>query len=251
MSASLSQYMVYCITEDNTVFTDYRLDVPTTCPHNIDHKIDPSRTIIIDTIKSNTVVVDENSPTVTTGEYYRADQFELNVPAGKGATASYDISYPYNIGVYSATFFSTEVNIGDSFELIAYPDTPAGTISSDIEAGSTQLIISSASTLNPGFYVSISDGKNSDNLGEIVSIDKTTNTITFSKPCTNLYSLGSVVTFSIPRIKNGKIINTNDMYLGFSKIGCAGLPAGRIVRLNYTNSTDQEKTLNFVIELQY
>jgi hypothetical protein len=43
------RYFVQCITEDNYIMSDYSYDVPTTCPNNPSHTIDPSQTIYYDT----------------------------------------------------------------------------------------------------------------------------------------------------------------------------------------------------------
>ena len=250
MNIPLTQYLVPCLTEDARITTDYRASIPTVCPNNNTHTINPEGIIILNTIQSKTVTINENS-NVTTGGYYRADQFELAISGGTGVTGFCDISYSYNVSGYSVTFLTSSDNIGDTFEFVSYPNTPAGAISSDLGTGGTSIIISSAPLLNPGFDITLTDGTNTNNLGFITSIDINTNTINFSNAAVNSYTSGANLLFTIPRYKGGKFINNHNVNLGFSKIGSAGLPAGKIVRLIYTNSNGNPKTINFVVELQY
>ena len=246
----LSRYVVPCITEGASFVSDYRSTPPTACPNNNTHVIDTDKIYIYQTMTSKTVTINQDS-SISTGGYYRADQFDFLISGETGATASYDIIYPYNVGVYSVTLLVSPDNIGDSYDVISYPETPVGLLQSALAIGDTTFILPSVILLNPGFYISITDGKNTDDLGFIISVDETKGVINFSNPAVNSYDVGSTVLISVPRVKNGKFINNMNINLGLSKIGCAGLPAGKVVRFRYTNATGNPKTLNFIVELQF
>ena len=246
----LSRYVVPCITESVAVVSDYRNTPPTTCPNNDTHIINADGIYIYHTITSKTVTINQDS-SISTGGYYRADQFDLSISGGTGATASYDISYPYNIGVYSVTLLVSSDNVGDSYDVVSYPDTPVGLLSTALAIGDTGLTLPSVVLLNPGFNISITDGVNTDDLGYITAIDGTGGIASFSNPTLNSFDIGSIVLISVPRVRNGKFIKNSNISLGFSKIGSAGLPAGKVVRFSYINNTGAPKTLNFIVELQF
>jgi len=248
--STLSRYAVPCNTEGIVVLSDYRTDIPTTCPNNNTHNIDESGIFIYHTMNSKTVTINQDGD-VETGGYYRADQFDFTIPAGTGATATYDISYPYNVCVYSVIFLPSQENIGDTYSITSAPDTLAGLTSKSMDIGSTSIFLPSVSMLNPGFNISITDDINTNNLGFITSIDKVNNIINCSSPSVNSFDEGSKIFISIPRFQNGKFLNSLNLNLGFSKIGSAGLPANKIVRVNYANNSGEAKTLNFIIELQF
>ena len=250
MSAALTKYLVPCLTEGINVITDFRSSVPTVCPNNNTHTIDASGIMALDSTSLNIITINENNQ-IPNGGFYRADCFEIAVTGGTGTVTTYDISYPYNIGAYSTTLLLSSDNIGDTLNIIGYPDTAGSIITIELGTGATGLNVSLAAIFNPGFYVSITDGVNTDDLGEIITVDDVNNILTVSTPTVNSFGTGSVVLFGIPRVKNCKFCNTNNIDLGFSKIGSSGLLANHAVRLLYTNSSGTAKTFNFIVELQF
>jgi hypothetical protein len=67
-SEDLIQYRIWCVTENAWVRTDFRLaseGVPTTCPHNTAHVIDPALTTVIEVVPPNgTYDADGNLATI-------------------------------------------------------------------------------------------------------------------------------------------------------------------------------------------
>jgi hypothetical protein len=232
------------------VTSDYRATPITVCPNNNTHVINPDGIIPLDSTSIKSVAINQNS-VIPTGQHYLADFFELSIPAGTGATATYNISYDYNVSAYSITVLPTSDNVGDSFDVITVPNTLAGTITSAIDVGATSLVLSSVANLSSGFLISISDGTTTNDLGWIISVDATTNTIIVSTATSSSFDIGANVTYGIPRIRNGKIVNSQNFGLGFSTIGSSGLPAGAVAQLNYTNHSADAKILVFYVELQF
>jgi len=246
----LTKYLVPCLTEGFNVTTDYKTSFPTECPNNNTHIIDVSGISVLHTLAAKIVTINENS-TVPDGGNYRADQFELSVIGGTGTVNTYDITYPYNVSAYAVIFMPMIDNMGDTFQVVAYPDTVIGLITAALSTLDTELFLPSIVGLSKGFQLSVTDGINTDNLGEIINIDVINNKVIFSNPVVNPFIIGSTVSFTVPRIKNGKFVNTQNWILGLSRIGSSGLMANAIVRLAYTNLTGTAKTLNFIVELSY
>ena len=247
---SLSNYFVYCINEGYDVASDYVTTAPTACPHDVSHNIDPSQTRVWNTITPEIVYINQDS-TINTGGYFRIDGYTITTPAN--STSSTDIVYPYNISGYCVVLMPTTDNIGDVCNFVTMPNTPVGVLSANISTGATTLSIGSVAPLNPGFFLTITDGVNTADLGEIISLDYINNIITFSTPSTHDFvtTSPSIVMIGIPRIKNFKFVTNETIQLGTSKIGSSGLSANKVVRVLYTNNSNYEKTFFFYKELEH
>jgi hypothetical protein len=254
MSApALHNYYVPCLDEGIDVVSDFRYTVPTVCPHNDTHTIDAGGIRQWQTVVTKVVKIDQTNA-VPNGGYFRCDQFELEVTGGTGATGFIDIGFDYPTGVFAVTFFPTAENVKDTYEVISYPDSPAGYILAPLATGATGLTIASAPLLNPGFEIYITDGINTDQLGHISSIGATAYSVAFTTGPTNAYSstgMTGILFFGIPRLKGGKFVNTQNIPMGFSKIGSAGLAANKKVRVIYTNKTGEPKTIGFQAEIEF
>lgn len=245
---TLYRYLVPCLTENARITTDYRETVPTTCPNNNTHVIDPTGIVLFTKLTTKTVSITE-STRGPIGDYFRVDQYAITITGGTGNITTYDIVYPYNIAVFSTTIYATDSNIGDLYSFLIVPNQSAGTIAAPIINGATGLVLITNQAINPGFNISINDGINSDDLGYITSIN--TNTINYSTPVTHDYSTSANVYLTIPKINNGKFVNTQNIKYELPIIGFYDLFAGYIIRIIYTNQTTDVKSFNFSIELKY
>lgn len=244
--SKLSRYIIPCITENKNIITDYRYTIPDKCPNNETHAINENGVYLLDTVETNLVSIEEGSDTLANG-FFRIDNY--NIPIGIGTT-TYDIVYPYNIGCFAVTITPTNDNIGDIFNIVGSPNTLIGEITENISVGINTLPISLyAPKINNGFNISISDGINTSDCGEIISFDN--DTIICSKSLTHDFNAGSKIYISISRLRNYKIMNSYNCGLGFSKIGSSGLPANTIIRVEYINNSGIEKEFNIVFEIQY
>lgn len=243
------QYIVPCLTEELGITTGFLSTVPTTCPNNTAHTIDPTGIRIMKILANKTVVVNQNTDT-TIGGFYRIDHYSFNVPASTVTTK--DIFYPYNINVLLATYLVTLDNIGDTLDMCAVPNTTCAQLDSDLAIGSTSLYANTVYTiLNHGFNLVVTDGTNTDDLGEIKTYNLSTGIITFSNPTTHTFVTGNLVKMTIYRVKNLKVVNNSNIVIGLKKINGVGLPANKIMRFIYTNNSAVDKTFNFSLEFGY
>lgn len=248
---TLTRYLVPCITEQENVPTDYMESRPTRCPNNVDHIIDEANIYAESYISTKTVKIDDTAD-IKTGGYFRADQHQII--AAPNTVTTYDVGYLYNVGVYSVTFLPSAANIGDTFYIIGLPNTPCGTLTSAVTSGTNLLPIQpypgfDINILNPGFVINVSDGSTKTDLGFVTGI--TGSNIILNQNVTADLDLGLQVQFGIPRVLGGKFTTDSPMPLGMAKIGSSALAAGRVFRVYYTNNTNEEKTVNFIVELLY
>lgn len=249
--STVIKYAVPCITENLIVISGYRNTVPIYCPNSTSHQIDAAGIEALDSVQTQQIFVSQNDQTVPVGGYFLCDQITMNIPTGStGLDTNYDVSYPYNINAFNVTFLSSSNNIGDVVNVITIPDTPIGILLSGMTGGVNSLNISNTQLLNNGFFITITDGTNTDDLGEITSIDTVNGIITCSVETVNSYAAGSTILIGISRVRNFLINQSGVIKLGISKIGSAGLPAGKISRLIYTNNSVDSKTFAFMIELE-
>lgn len=248
MTKTYTQYVVPCITEGYGILTGFIDTVPTACPNNNTHTIEPTGIRPVSRIAEKIVTI--NQDTITIGGYFRTDFYSITAPANSVTTR--DIAYPYNVTVYLATYLGTPENIGDAISVYVAPNLTCGLLSTDIITGATSLTLSQVySVLNQGFIASITDNVNTDNLGEITRVDTTTNTIYFSAATTHDFTQGSIIKISIPRVQNCAFVNDATITLGSRKLESSGLPANAKMRFIYTNNSNVDKVFNFYLEIGY
>lgn len=248
MTTVLNQYFVPCLTEGVGVLSGYQTDPPTTCPHDTNHTIDPLGIRVNATITDKIVTINQNG-SFPTNQYGRIDGHTQTM--NPNTVTTYDITYPYPVNIFAMVILPTADNIGDTFEVLIGPNTPIGQLPSAISSGETDIFLSSIGNIFPGLKIKITDGINTDDLGEITAIDFLNLKITVSVPTVNSFGIGSIVTISYPKISNFKITTSESIALGELKIRGSGLPAGKIARLNYTNNSAVSKTFSFYIPLEY
>ena len=168
-------------------------------------------------------------------------------------TSDYDFSFPYPVCVYATTIYPTADNIGDVFDVCTAPDTVVGVIQDDISVGATGLEIGSVAPLAVGYYVNITDGVNTDSLGEIIDIDTNLNTIEFSTPTVNsfLAATPSYVRIGIPRLEGVLMVSTQPQVLGTTILDSATVPANTTIRIHYTNNGLTPTDLTFSVDMDY
>lgn len=249
---TVNQYQLWCVSEAAYV-TKWDTVPPTTCPNDPAHTIDPSSVVIISSISDESQSVVTSS--VGTNNFWKADCHNYPIAAGPGVDTIIDLSYPYSVSVRGSTFYMTADNVGDILTVYAAPNTVVGAITSDVTIGDTVINVTPAVTSNvyPGFLLHLTDGVNSSNLGEVVSIDKVNNTVTVSVASNQNYSAASptLVQFTMVRISNMTIAIEGPIKLGQSELGGTIVPAGTVIRAIYTNQTADAKNLNVVLELFY
>ena len=249
---TVNHYKLWCSTENAYVYT-WGTSPPTTCPHDTSHTVDTNTTVITESVSPNLVTI--QAPSYGTNASYRVDCFDVPVAAGPNVVTTYDIVWPYNVSVRGTTLHFTSDNIDDVLNVVAAPDTTIGAITSDVTAGDTVINVTPTvfSYVQVGYFLSLSDGLNSSDLGEIIALNSSNGQVTVTVPADQNYSAASptYVRFTVGRIRNFKIRNAGAIPLGQAEIGGTVVPAGTITRILYNNQSNTPKTFNALAEIFY
>lgn len=244
--ATIYKYRVRCLTSNKYEYV-WDDTEPTTCPVNPAHTIDPSKTAAVAKRAQNVVEIKEES--VPTGGYFMSETIPMTINPNETATFTY--TWPISMTVLMVGFTSDASNQGDVMSLCVAPDTTVGTLTANIGTGVSTLDVSQSVIDNMclGFYVSITDGVNTNDLGRCLAINKVSKIITVENPTTNSFAANSAIKITIYMMKNYTIGPPWEYEIGKSKIGGAYVPAGRVVKVTYENKTNATKTL--VPRLEY
>ena len=244
------KYRIYCNTEAQNVY-EWAETAPTTCPNNTSHSINMNSISIIDKIASNEVKIQSES--VPTGGNFRTETFKIS-STGAGVTTT-QISWPFNVSLLLATCTCTPDNNGDKVTVEIPSDLTIGNITQDVSVNDTVINVSSSVTSNIaiGFYVSITDGANSDELGRVLAVNTINNTITVEAGSTNSYSAASptLVAMTVRPIDNFEFGPVQTYNIGQSSLGASHIPANIPIVVKYTNNGSTPKTLIFNYEYLY
>ncbi|MEO0236603.1 MAG: hypothetical protein ABIN35_00020 [candidate division WOR-3 bacterium] len=236
--------------------SDYRESPPITCPHDTAHTIDPSQTIIYRTIGTNqTVVVDPFDG------WYQSTSDTINIAAGNaGDVTNYDIWWPSNIVLWSLMLYFDPNAAGDSFSIIASPNTTIGLTLSDLDIGATTAVVSPTVFTHAiqGLDIAVSNNQNQNQnpayqeLGRITALNPATNTISFEYALTQPFPANCLIMLNHHNVRQFKIdnnlINTNGITFGNRLLIGKTIPSGTIIRIKYTNQSTTAKTLTYKIE---
>ena len=251
--ATLYKYALTCSDESVTkhVWRSEGDPVPTKCPDDTSHTIVSSSIRIVDKRENNKVVVQEEE--VPTGGNFRIESVTFDIPAGQ--THAENKSWNYNVSVLDVFYVSTSDHVGDNIEIIVAPDTTIGVITANVDIGDTVINVSQTviDYTMVGYNINLNDGVNNDNLGPVTSIDKDNLTITCTNPTTNAFSAVSptYVVQNIYMLRDFEIGPPFHIPIGDGKIGGSSIPAGTVVRVNYTNNGIVTKRFVPYIEYLY
>jgi hypothetical protein len=286
------QYRVYCTT-DSKVEYSWGETEPTTCPINAAHSIDSSQTIIWQTISEEKVQIKEEqistgenfgattitvnaTKNVTTNqsvtwphpisalavEFISEDVHRgdiINLYVGKdtitGAiTANVDTvsawsSQNYTVGDIVTNNGRLYTCIVDTVSNEEPPNTSYWRHGMEINV--EQTVIDNVAI---GFYVSLFNGPNTDDLGRVLGVDKVNNKIYMETDPTNSY-LAATPTYvrqSVRPIVDYELSGPWEHIIGANKIGGSYVPTDVAVTMTYENkSTDTDKTFVGQVEFLY
>lgn len=251
MTTQLNKWRIFCETENSWVYKWLKHDVstPSTCFINNTHTVNPFSMNIIDTLDSNEVTIKEET-TKTQGNF-RTEGFKFDIPASSEYIGS--ISFSYNINLLSVWFNVNTENLGDKLT-VEFQPLYAGTIAADISSPTSfiQVDLITANILNIGYNLIIKRDSDdyTENLGEVLTIDKVTGVITVSNFTIDTFSIGDNVYLRISGVKNLYLSNTGRHSIGTSKLGATFIMQGGVFYAYYTNNTPAS-TKNFYYELEY
>jgi hypothetical protein len=255
-TTTVKKYKIYCNTE-NSFVEGWGESSPSTCYNDSTHSINLNSVQEIDTVNNSQVKIIEDGVKVSRNVKVVHIEFE-NVEANQSQTKIY--TFRYITSMYSYKFATDDTNKGDSITIAIDPNSPMGLITQDITTGDT--VISAPLPLvlygSAGFNVNISDGVNSDDLGEIISIDKVNNTIEVENPAQHDYSaIDTTAYMTYYNMRNMKIGPPQMYAFGEDIIGGASVPVGTNVHFTYTNNattidlTDEPKNMSIYMTILF
>jgi len=243
------KWRVYCNTE--TTWTYGYLDedqTPTSCFNDNSHIINTNSMSIVEVISDQIITVKEE--VTPTGGHFKIHKYKIVCPPG---ASEHDYSYPYPISALNVTLNTTDSHTDDELEVIVSPDTIVGVSTSDTNVSDNVINVSQTVVDNVkiGYYLSLFDGVNSENLGRVVNVNKNNLQVSVETPCTQIFTSGSFIRFSIKVIDYFTIGFPANSILGTGKIGGSYIPTNTIVRIKYTNNGETTKNIYPILEYLY
>ncbi len=238
------KYRVWCITE-NAWVTTWDMDEPLACPNNNTHTIDSNATTVLTEVASNEQTIKQEE--VPTGGHYKCHSDCLTIPAN--STMIKDITYPHPVSILAVQFHTRDEHDGDMLEVHVGPETPVGVLSANVAVGSTVLPVSSTvlDNIDVGYHVLL----DAEDLGCVCSKDVVAGTITVLNPVSQLYVAGTIVKQTVKVIQNLHLVGDKSYQLGSVTLSSSHIPADTVIRIEYTNTSSEEKTFVGVVELLY
>lgn len=174
----------------------------------------------------------------------------------KNMTTNFQASWPFIVCIMCIRFNILPIHVGDEINVTVCPDSYLSDISSDISIGTTQITLDTLTneygiTVQKGYFVKITDGTNTENLGRIIDVDTNNKIITVEVATTNGYtsSTPTQILLSIHTVLNLKLNGPGFSTVGDDKITGCVLPANCPVSFKYTNNSDTTK--DFYANLEY
>lgn len=246
----LYKFRLWCVVE--AVFLEHwSAAEPDSCPHNAAHALDHAQTTVLDSIISGSIeaAIREEALFSDTGGNFMAQDYEITVPAG-GDPAPLDLTWPFGVSLLVAYFWPDAASLGDEVEVQVAPDTVIGGLSAPAVAGATVFAVTSTvlDNMKRGYWATI----NGEVLGRCKAIDKAAATITVETALAADANAGALVRMT-RKLSPSVLLRAgmDGRAMGDSKIGGSYLPAGKIVRVIYKNTSLTAKKFPFGLEYLY
>ncbi|QKF94446.1 hypothetical protein QKU48_gp0988 [Fadolivirus algeromassiliense] len=240
-------YRVHCIEEDKDV-TIWSTTTPNLCPNNhSDRSIDPSRTVVIDSIKQDSVKAEE-----PTDGYFQCTSVPINVPASAMGSYYYqDYEWPMDILVWKTEINPKNNMLNDKISVIADPDKQIGVLTSVADVGSKVLHVSNTVTTNVirGFEITLEYNGTICEMGRIIAIDRINGMITVENLPSIAFPINTLVKLNVYMVKD-YYVDSSLTKICFGDKGFRGkiLPANTKMRVKYYNSNGEEKNVCWRVE---
>lgn len=241
-------HRIYCKTEKKYVIKITDNDTPlSTCPNNINHQVESSSASIVDTVSENKVIIEELDTNETINlpkTHFRYEGFCMDVSAG--STNSIIMCKKYDINLL-AGYLSSRYD-EDMLNIYWAPSASEEffTLQSDITQGSSTIhcpyyysyIDLGFTLLIDGFNFGEVIGKDPENKTVITENNADKDYLKGKKVCLRLYFVKSLCTSQGARYEFAK-----------KKIGGALINKNQIVKIDYTNKSQEDRSV--CIELEY
>lgn len=249
---SVYKYRIYCNTEGTNV-VGFGLSAPTVCYNNNSHSVDLASVAQLDEITTETVKIKEED--IPTGGHYGCTVKTLNIDAGVDVMSDITFSFDYPVTVMSTLFITGPEHENDIFDVYLGPNTSIGTLSGNVSIGASTFDVD-ASVMNYaqiGYIITLDDGANADNVGQITNIDTVNNQITCTGTTTHsfLSTTPTIVKSTVYMVSNFEIGPAWQYSMGVDKIGGSYLPANTEIQIKYINKSASAKKLRAQINYLY
>jgi len=250
MNKTVYNWRVYCNTEAQNVYGWLETE-PNYCFHNNTHEINPLSVSMIEGVVPNEFMLKEEH--IPTGGHFRCNSYKIVCPPG---VSDHDYSFPHPITALTTTVQTTPDLIDDTVEVTVAPGTVIGVLAGNISPGTSVIPVSSTvlQYLSIGFYVTINDLVNTDNLGRVISIDTVNSTMTIETATIHSFVASSpcYIKMGVKYVDNWVIGPSTQYIIGEGKVGGTYIPANKIIRISYTNnSPSATKNLYAILEFLY
>ena len=255
---NLYRYRMFCVTENKfvvTVLSDSGTPAvaPSACPNSGAHTIAATSVKLVNVVYPDEVYIDEHDKmNVVTGGNYYAESIKLQMVLGESIPETTSKIFPMNVAIYSAKFVVENRNIGDRLVVTISPDTPVGPPTSAVSIGDTVLDISAGTMPHVlvGFYLKISEGGTTNDLGRILYVDWETNQITVGTAATDAFTTSAQLLLTV-RFCDVTFSNSDVLVFGANSIGGTILPKDTPLSMAYYNYSGGTKNITLIVELTY
>lgn len=230
-----------CIIYMSIQLTDEQIDTLNFIINNHDGYY--SEDIYVEQVK---IIEEQNQ---NTQGHFQSTVIDLYI-SGQTGTTHKDLSFPYNISLFSSEWLVSENQIGDVAEFHLSPDTIIGSLTQNANINDSILNVSKTviDNLSIGYYIKI----NNEDLGRVINIDKDNNKITTENPLKNNYNVNSTyIKMTIKIVPKWRFTAPGFCSVGESKIGASFIPANTIMRLVYHNYSGLSKWFGISIDYLY
>lgn len=256
MSSVLLRYTYTCSDGEN-IQDDWRevgQGDPTVCRNNTSHTIN-GIPLVMERIDPAEVTVKEMQTPSGSGSY-AFDTIEFTALAN--STTVGEEAWEDDINVLSFTYVTTVEHTGDTFTAMIGEDSEVCPPARDVSSGDTVIVIPSSvflPYLARGNKLKITNTKNTDDLGFIRSVNYADCSITVQQGAKNTFSSedSKLLVTRIFAGRTGPIeIGPAWSYnIGKDKIGSSYVPAGKKVKIEYTNKSDKDKRFVVIVRYMY
>lgn len=249
----LIKWRVHCTQENIDVIGYMHGDLgdPVYCFNNKEHTISVTEKLEIINNPKRQIL---EQPLHMNG-IFKAESISLD-PINSNSTKILDMTWNVDIAPISINIPITDRHKWDSLVIEAMPDKVVGTLTQDITGGVTTVIPVSSTVIEnilPNFLCCISDGTNTDDLGNVIDVDYQNNTITVSNTPTNSYAMvtPTYIKMTIRFVGPHTFGDPETIIIGGTKMKAQLIPKNEILRFKYTNNSSIEKNLIMLLEYYY
>ena len=179
--------------------------------------------------------------------------FAANIAENTNWNDLITFSLPYPASLLDAFTHIPAANDGDQLEFLVAPDTVIGALDADEASGQTVLSVGQTviDNISIGAFVKVDDGTNSDDCGQVVSVDTTAGTITVETALTNSFAAAtpSYIKMTRKMAETIELVGGQNLQVGFGSVGGSYVPANTDITVTYKSSDGAAgKRLSFVME---